>query len=98
VIVFCHQQLGGNGNTCVRNAQEVRNILQDSGKVLAVFNGHEHNGGYSLVEKIHYYTLKAVVEGSGTENNAYAVIEVSPDNNIIVTGYRKAASKDFSQA
>ena len=96
-IVFCHQQLGGNSNTNVRNAQEVRNILQDSGKVIAVFNGHEHNGGYISVEGIHYYTLKAVVVGSGSENNAYAIVEVSPDNNIVITGYRKAQSKDFSQ-
>ena len=97
-IVFCHQQLGGKGGTYVRNSQEVRNIFQQSGKVLAAFNGHEHNGGYTSIEGIHYYTLKAVVDGSGSENNSYAIVEVLPDNNIIVTGYRKAISKDFSQS
>ncbi len=97
VIVFCHQQLGGNTGTCTQNAQDVRNILQNSGKVLASFDGHEHNGGYKFVEGIHYYTLKGVIAGSGKENNAYAIVEVLPDNNIIVTGYRKAESRDFSQ-
>lgn len=97
-IVFCHQQLGGNSGTCVRNAQEVRNILEKSGKVLASFDGHRHNGGYSYIEGIHYYTLKAVVDGSGKKNNAYAVVEILPDKNITVTGYYKAESKDFSQA
>jgi hypothetical protein len=97
-IVFCHQQLGGNTGTCTQNAQDVRDILQKSGKVLASFNGHEHNGGYKFVEGIHYYTLKAVVVGSGQENNAYAIVEVLPDKNIIVTGYRKAESRNFSQA
>jgi len=96
-IVFCHQQLGSNTGTCTQNAQEVRNILQKSGKVLASFDGHEHNGGYKFVEGIHYYTLKGVVVGSGMENNAYAIVEVLPDNNIIVTGYRKAESRDFLQ-
>jgi hypothetical protein len=96
-IIFCHQQLGGNSGTCVRNAQEVRNILQKSGKVLASFDGHEHNGGYRVVEGIHYYTLKGVVDRSGVENNAYAIVEVLPDKNIIVTGYRKAENRDFSK-
>lgn len=96
-IIFCHQQLGGNTGTCTQNAQEVRNILQKSGKVLASFDGHEHNGGYKFVEGIHYYTLKGVIVGSGMENNAYAIVEVLPDKNIIITGFRKAESRDFSQ-
>lgn len=97
-IVFCHQQLGGESGTCVRNAKEVRDILQKSGKVLASFDGHEHNGGYRFVEGIHYYTLRAVVTNSGKENSAYAIVEVLPDKNIIVTGYCKAQSMDFSIA
>ena len=95
-IVFCHQQLGGNGGTNVTNAEEVRSILQDSGKVLAVFDGHEHNGGYRLVEGIHYYTLKGMIVGTGPENNSYAIVEILNDNSIVVTGYRKAVSKEFS--
>lgn len=95
-IVFCHQQLGGRGGTYVTNAEKVRGILQDSGKVLAVFDGHAHNGGYRLVEGIHYYTLKGMIEGAGPENNSYAIVEILNDNSIIVTGYRKAVSKEFS--
>ncbi|GAG06588.1 unnamed protein product, partial [marine sediment metagenome] len=41
---------------------------------------------------IHYYTLKALVEGSGPENNSYATAEVHPDGSITITGYRKALS------
>jgi predicted phosphodiesterase len=95
-IVFCHQQLGGRGGTYVKNAEEVRDILQESGKVLAVFNGHEHRGGYRLIEGIHYYTLKGMIEGAGPENNSYAIVEILNDNSIVVTGYRKAVSKELS--
>lgn len=95
-IVFCHQQLGGRGGTYVKNAEEVRDILQDSGKVLAVFDGHEHRGGYRLIEGIHYYTLKGMIEGAGPENNSYAIVEILNDNSIVVTGYRKAVSKEFA--
>ncbi|MDT8301724.1 MAG: metallophosphoesterase [Sedimentisphaerales bacterium] len=92
VIVFIHQLLDGTGSVYVKNAAQVRQIFNASGKVLAVFQGHHHSGSYSNIAGIHYYTLKAVVEGQGPENNSYAITEVHPDGNITVTGYRKAQS------
>jgi hypothetical protein len=97
-IVFCHQQLGGLEMTDVQNADKVRTILQESGKVLAGFDGHNHAGGYKVIEGIHHYTLKAMVEESGRDNSSYAIVEIKPDKNVIVTGYRKAVSRDFSKA
>jgi 3',5'-cyclic AMP phosphodiesterase CpdA len=93
VMVFIHQLLDGIGSVYVRNAVHVRQILQASGKVLAVFQGHHHSGSYSNISGIHYYTLKALVEGPGPENNSYAIAEVHPDGSITITGYRKAVSK-----
>jgi predicted phosphodiesterase len=97
-IILIHQLLDGTGSYYVKNAAEVRQILEQSGKVLSVFQGHLHDGSYSLVNGIHYYTLKAMVEGPGPENNSYAIVEVRPDMNIIVTGYRKAVSKQLAPA
>ena len=98
VIVLAHQLLDGAGSHYVKNAAEVRQILEQSGRVLAVFQGHRHDGGYSLIEGIHYYTLKAVIEGPGPENNSYAIVEVRPDMNVNVTGYRKAVGKQLAPA
>ena len=95
VIVFIHQLLDGIGSVYVNNAADVRQILQASGKVLAVFQGHHHSGSYSNIAGIHYYTLKALVEGAGPENNSYAIAEVHPDGGITITGYRKAVNKQF---
>lgn len=92
VIVFVHQRLDGTGDHFIKNSPEVRGILEASGKVLAAFHGHDHRGGHSVINGIHYYTLIAVVEGSGEANNAYAVAEVTPDLNITITGYRRAVS------
>ncbi len=97
VIVFIHQKLDGEGDTTVRNAAEVREILQDSGKVLAVFQGHEHSGGYSCIENIHYYTLNGMIVGSGPESSSYAITEVFEDH-IKVTGFRQAESRDMPTA
>ncbi|MBN2593799.1 MAG: metallophosphoesterase [Sedimentisphaerales bacterium] len=98
VIVIIHQLLDGTGSVYVKNASDVRQVLEQSGKVLAVLQGHHHDGSYSLIEGIHYYTLKAMVEGPGPENNSYAIVEVLPDMSINVIGYRKAISKQLGPA
>lgn len=98
IIVFIHQLLDGTGSVYVKNAPEVRQILEASGKVLVVFQGHHHPGAYSHINGIHYYTLRGMIEGHGADNNAYAVIEVRPDGNMTVTGYRKAPSRELSRA
>ena len=92
-IIFIHQLLDGEGDVYVDNASQVRQVLEDAGNVLAVFNGHHHTGQHNLINNIHYYTLKAMVEGSGQENNAYAIVELHKDSSIAITGYRKAVSK-----
>lgn len=94
VITFVHQQLDAADKIhSVKNAEEVRRVLEESGKVLAVFQGHNHPGAYSHIEGIHYYTLKSLVEGSGAENNSYAIVEVQDNRDIVVTGYRRAVGK-----
>jgi hypothetical protein len=97
VIVFCHQRLDGTTDVCVRNAAEVRSVIEASGKVLAAFHGHDHPGAHSVINGVHYYTLRAVVEGSGVDRNAYAVVEVQPDLTISVTGFRRAASIEMAK-
>jgi hypothetical protein len=97
VVVFIHQLLDGTGSVYVKNASEVRRILEASGRVLAVFQGHHHPGAYSHINGIHYYTLKGMIEGHGDDNNAYAVVEMRPDQSLTVTGYRRAPSMALSR-
>jgi len=93
VIVFTHQLLDGSfGPATINNAKKVRRVLENSGKVLAVFQGHLHKGRYRKINKIHYYTLRAMVLGKGKENNSYAIVEIYNDH-INITGYRKAVDK-----
>ncbi len=96
-VVFVHQLLDGAGQDYVNNAAEVRGILGCSGKVLAVFQGHRHQGGYSNIEGIHYCTQKALVEGHGPDNNAYATVEVRPDSGVTITGYRRAVGRELGR-
>jgi predicted phosphodiesterase len=100
-IVFVHHQLDSvsfpveHRVHCPGNADAVRQILESSGNVLAVFQGHYHNGSLNRINNIYYYTLKAMVEGSGPENNSYAVVEIGKDRTIKIKGYRKTESRDL---
>ena len=95
VVVFGHQCLDSNADTRhqVRNAADVRAILEKSGKVNAVFTGHQHSGLVSCVNGITYYSLRAMVLNSG--ENGYAVADIYPSGAIAVTGFRKAASAEI---
>lgn len=67
VIVFCHQNLDirpGDPHV-ISNADRVERILEGSGKVAAVIQGHYHPGYFQRIHGIPYYTLKAVCEGEG---------------------------------
>lgn len=88
VCVLVHQRLDCEAPMGVRNAPAVREVLERSGKVRAVFQGHEHIGGYSRIGDIHYCTLKGIVEGSSPEANAYAVVDFHPDGTIRIEGFR----------
>ncbi len=101
-MVFVHHQLDSIAFEVEHrvhspdNADRVRAILEKSGKVMAVFQGHYHKGSINTINNIYYYTLKAVVEGSGPENNNYAIVEVGEDKIIRIKGYRKTESTDLN--
>ena len=62
VVVFCHQRLDGTGSYFVKNAAEVRRIIEKSCKVIGVFAGHEHAGGRNCMNGVCYYTLRSLAE------------------------------------
>jgi len=96
VIVFAHQRLDVHNNHGVRNCQRVREILESSGKVRTVFQGHSHQNDLKEIGGIHYCTLVAMVEGSGVDRNAYSLMSLDASGTIRVEGFRKQASYDWS--
>ena len=95
-IVFAHQRLDVSNHYGVNNCAEVRRVLEESGKVLAVFQGHSHQNDYKDITGIHYCTLVAMVEGSGPQNNGYTVMNLTNDGTIRIQGFRKQASYNWS--
>lgn len=89
VIVFAHQRLDVSNHYGVNNAPQVRELLEQSGKVLAVFQGHSHKNDLRQINGIPYCTLVAMVEGAGPENNGYALASLSADGTVHVEGFRR---------
>ena len=96
VVVFIHQRLDDDKDVhCVKNAAQVRQILEDSGSVLAVFQGHDHRGAYNTVNGIHYYTFSALVNGPGLKNNAFATVEIWHKGHIAIKGFGKIKDRSI---
>ncbi len=98
VVVFAHQRLDVTDSHGVKNAKEVRSILESGDNVTAVFQGHSHKNDLRSIGGIFYCTLVAMIEGSGKENNGYSMMEVSPDGSIALRGFRKQLDRDFTRA
>lgn len=88
-VVFAHQRLDVSNHYGVKNAAEIRKVMEQSGKVLAVFQGHSHKNDHHDIGGIHYCTLVAMVEGAGAENNAYSVMNIAADGTIRIEGFRQ---------
>lgn len=96
VIVFAHQRLDVSNSHGVKNNANVREILESSGRVLAVFQGHSHQNDLKEIGGIHYCTLVAMVEGSGEDNNGYSIMELEANGTIHLTGFRKQNSYNWA--
>jgi alkaline phosphatase len=93
-LVFVHQRLDIPGVHAVASAPEVRRIFEASGKVLAVFQGHSHQNDHREINRIHYCTMRAVIEGSGVDNNGHSIVSVYTDGRVAVKGFR--AQRDYA--
>ena len=91
VIVFVHhsladQELAGNAwfdgrpeAALIENRREVRQILADSGKVVAVMNGHLHWNRIDHHDGIPYITIQSAIENfknDGTPAHAWGEISL----------------------
>ena len=91
VVVFAHQRLDVVNAHGVKNSPAVRKVLEASGRVLAVFQGHNHVNELKWIREIPYLTLAAAVEGAGVENGAHAIVDLHPDGVLKIQGFRQQA-------
>ena len=96
VIVFAHQRLDVSNNHGVKNNKEVRSLLESSGNVIVVFQGHSHQNDLKTIGGIHYCTLVAMVEGTGLANNGFSTLNIDEQGNVQLTGFQKQKSRKLN--
>lgn len=80
VILFCHFPIHPANTHNLWNANVLTELLGKYPCVAAYMNGHNHAGNYGTKNKIHYLTLKGMVD---TTSNAFSVIEVYEDRLLL---------------
>lgn len=76
----------------IYNHEEIREVLESAGCVVAYFNGHDHKGGYAFRNGIHYVTLEGMVEGA--DETAYAIVELL-DDRILIHGVGRTPEREL---
>ena len=75
------------GDNClVKNKKEIREIIEESNKVICVFNAHIHWNRVDIHSSIPYITLQSLVENEengGVPANAYTIVSIDKDNLIV---------------
>lgn len=74
-IVFVHQRMDTNDHHGIKNAAAVRAVLECSGHVFGVFQGHSHKNDHREINDIHYCTLAAMIEGPAKKDTGKKVSE-----------------------
>lgn len=94
-VVCVHQRLDVENNYGIKSGPQVRKILEESGQVLAVFQGHSHKNDYHEINGIHYCTAAAMIEGSGEANNAYGLLSVYEDGTLKLEGFKQQKNYEW---
>lgn len=74
---------GGSPTNKITNADTVKTILENSGKVIAVFGGQSGSNDKNTVNGIDYYRIRAMDLSSP---NAYSKVRVYTDTSIYIEG------------
>jgi alkaline phosphatase len=98
-IVCIHQPLDVDSSTLtgdnpiVTNNEEVKSVLAESGVVIAVFQGHEHENRHNVIDGIHYVTFQAMVDHTEPTEPSWARITLdAAARTITIDGHGDQAS------
>ena len=78
-VVFAHHGFG-EVTYGIQNAEQVRTVLEDSGKVTAVLHGHSHHSHHTNIKGIDYYSIEAMTDDPYPDNS-YARAYINTDTD-----------------
>ncbi|MEW5826793.1 MAG: metallophosphoesterase [Candidatus Bipolaricaulota bacterium] len=101
-VILIHQPLDVAfdllaGGAPVSNAAAVRAALVESGNVIAVFQGHDHEDRYQVIDGVPYVTFAAMVDHDVATPPSWAAITLDPQTRTIhVEGVSEQATLDIT--
>ena len=96
VVVFVHQRLDRVDDVGIKNSPFVREMLEKSGRVQVVFQGHSHENDRSDMNGITYLTMAAIIEKPDPAGGAHAVVEIGP-GRMTVSGFLRQAPYELAR-
>jgi hypothetical protein len=97
VIIFNHQKITVTGTSGINNSTAIRAIIEGSGVVPLVLQGHRHENesmSYNGVSYVNFYS--PVDHGSDTSNDDWALVDVKTDGSILITGSGSVKNLSFN--
>ncbi len=87
-IICVHQPLDADfealaGGPPIVNNKDVQHVLSESGVVIAVLQGHDHENRYTEIDGIHYITFAAMVDHTEPCPPTYAQMMLDPEARMI---------------
>ena len=101
VIIFTHGNLDVHesplAEICrIKNAAQVREILEQAGNVKLVLQGHDHFGGFSEIGGIPYVTLHGTILNKYYPDHCSCAVMELRDDGIEIRGFEDQPSYSFS--
>ena len=98
VALFAHHPIEAAASSAAHLAwdhAEAHALVTASPATVAYFAGHDHAGGYAVVDGVHFWTLPALLESTAAPN-AYAIVEAWPDH-LQVNGIGEVQSRKLER-
>ncbi|EAQ40921.2 metallophosphoesterase [Polaribacter sp. MED152] len=87
---YCHFPIYPIDQHNIWNREQFLQIIKAYKNVKFFFNGHNHAGGYEMVNNVHYLTFKGMVDTENT--SAFAKAKFTKDT-IFIQGYEREPSR-----
>ena len=96
-IIFSHQLLFdiNDNKPTIRNAGEVRKVLEASKKVLSSFHGHVHHEYLLKKNDIHYCSFNGMVDKPDVSGSSFVIVECTPDQGIKIESFYNANDRNI---
>ena len=87
-VVCVHQPIDSEfdalaGGPPIANNKDVQRVLRESGVVIAVFQGHDHENRHAEIDGIHYVTFAAMVDHTEPTPPTWAQVTLNIESRTI---------------